>query len=169
MLTPLRIGVDEPAVTVDVADAFQDPDGDALTYAATSSAPGIAAVAVSGSTVTVTAVATGTATITVTATDTGGTNTAANQAFTVEVVLVAFTDDPIRPGVTPVKAIHFTELWSRIDGMRQAAGLQRFAWTDPVLTAGVTRMKLVHLLELRAALAEAYIAARRAVPNWVPR
>ena len=166
ILTSLRMGIDHPARTVDVAGAFQDPDGDALTYAAISSAPGIAAAAVSGDGVTVRPVATGTATITVTATDADGSNTAATQTFTVEVVRVAFTDDPIRSGVTPVKAVHFTELRSRIDGLRQAAGLQRFTWTDPVLTAGATRMRLVHLLELRAALAEAFTGTSRAVPNW---
>ncbi|MDE0002429.1 MAG: M60 family metallopeptidase [Rhodospirillaceae bacterium] len=165
-LTSLRIGVDKPAVTVDVMGAFRDPDGDALTYAATSSAPGVAAVAVSGDRVTVRPVATGTATITVTATDAGGSNTAATQTFTVEVVRVAWTDDPIRPGVTVVKAVHFTELRSRIDGLRQAAGLQRFAWTDPVLTAGATPIRLLHLLELRTALVEAFTGASRTVPDW---
>ncbi len=166
ILTTLWMEVDHPARTVDVAGAFQDPDGDALTYAAISSAPGIAAVAVSGDRVTVRPVATGTATVTVTATDVDGSNTAATQTFTVEVVRLVFTDDPIRPGITPVRAIHFTELRSRIDWLRQAAGLQRFAWTDPSLTAGATRMRLVHLLELRAALAEALTGTSRAVPNW---
>ena len=165
-LTSLRIEVDDPAPTVDVTGAFRDPDGDALTYAATSSASGIAAVAVSGGAVTLTPVATGTATITVTATDTSGSNTAATQAFTVEVVRLAWTDDPIRPGVTAVKAIHFTELRSRIEWLRQAAGLQRFTWTDPVLTVGATRIGLVHLLDLRAALAEAFTGTSRAVPDW---
>ena len=77
-----------------------------------------------------------------------------------------FTDDPIRPGVTPIKAVHFTELRIRIDASRAAAGLSPFLWTDPVLQAGVTPIRLVHLLELREALAAAYEAAGRAVPRW---
>ena len=68
----------------------------------------------------------------------------------------SFTDGPIRPGVTPVRALHFMELRTRIDALRRAGGLQVFPWTDPVLTAGVTRVRLTHLLELREALARAY-------------
>ena len=77
-----------------------------------------------------------------------------------------FTDDPLRPGVTPVRAIHFTELRARIDSLREAAGLGRFRWTDPALRAGATPVRLVHLLELREALGAAYTAAGRAGPRW---
>ena len=68
-LAPLTIGVDDAAVTLDVAAAFRDPDGDPLTYRAISSAPTVISTAASGSTVTVPPVAAGTATATVTATD----------------------------------------------------------------------------------------------------
>ena len=51
---------------------FSDPDGDALTYTAASSAPTVASESVSGSIVTITAVTAGTATITVTAQDPAG-------------------------------------------------------------------------------------------------
>ena len=34
------------------------------------------------------------------------------------------------------KAVHFTELRTRIDALRSAAGLLPFSWTDPVLRAG---------------------------------
>ena len=77
-----------------------------------------------------------------------------------------FTDDPIQLGVTPIKAVHFTELRMRIGALRAAAGLSPFSWTDPVLQAGVTPIRLVHLLELREALGAAYEAAGRAVPRW---
>ena len=107
----------------------------------------------------------GRATIRVTATDPGGLN--ATQSFAVAVSeSVRFTDDPIRPGVTPVRAVHFTELRTRIDALRREAGLGSFAWTDPVLKAGVTRVRLAHLLELREVLAAAYAAAGRSVPRW---
>ena len=79
---------------------------------------------------------------------------------------VPFTDDPVRPGVTPVRAVHFTELRTRIDGLRQASGLAPFGWTDPVLRAGATPVRLVHLLELRRALVAAYTASGRTPPRW---
>lgn len=44
-------------LTVDVSQAFSDPDGDALTYGASSSAPGVATVQARGSRVAVTGVA----------------------------------------------------------------------------------------------------------------
>ena len=153
------------AVAVELAGAFWDPDDDALTYGATSSVPSVAAVAVSGSTLTVAAASPGTASVTVTATDAGGSNGTAAQSFTVTVPR-PFTDHPIVPGETPVRAVHFTELRTRIDALRGAAGLPPFGWTDPVLTAGVTPVRLVHLLELRAALAEASTVAGGAAPGW---
>ena len=168
-LPPLVLGVDGPAVAVEAGAAFRDPDGDRLTYGAASSAPAVAAVAALGSTVTVTPTGEGTATVTVTATDAGGSNGTAMQTFMATVGSAAarrFTDDPIVPGVTPIRAVHFTELRSRIDVLRAGTGLGRFAWTDPVLRAGVTPVRLVHLAELRSALAEAYAAAGRAAPRW---
>ena len=168
-LPPLMMEVDGPAVAVEVGVAFRNPDGDRLTYGAASSAPAVAAAAVLGSTVTVTPMGEGTATVTVTATDADGSNGTATQTFTATVGPAGarrFTDDPIVPGVTPVRAVHFTELRSRIDTLRVGTGLGRFVWTDPVLRAGVTPVRGVHLLELREALSAAYAAAGRAAPRW---
>ena len=150
---------------MDVSQAFVDPDGDTLTYAVASSAPRVLTASATGARLTLTAVGVGTATIRVTATDPGGLS--ASQSFVATVtVTVPFTDDPIRPGVTPIKAIHFTELRMRIDVLRSATGLARFPWMDPILRAGATPVRLAHLLELRSALAEAYTAAGRAAPGW---
>ena len=66
-----------PPVVVDVAPAFDDPDDDELTYAATSSTEDVAAVAVEGSVVTVTPAAA----------DGEESNAPAAQAFTVTVVV----------------------------------------------------------------------------------
>ena len=165
VLGPLTIALNDPAASVDVRRAFRDPDGDVLTYAAVSSAPSVASVAVSSGVVAVTPTGAGTALVTVTATDAAGSNTAATQTFRVRVVR-PFTDHPIVPGVTPVRAVHFTELRTRIDGLRTEAGLPEFAWTDPALAAGVTAVRLVHLSELREALAAAYLAAGRSAPVW---
>ncbi len=164
-LAPLTVGVDEAPAAVDVSGAFRDPDGDELTYAAASSSPGVASVSVSGSTVTVTPVSAGASVVTVTATDRDGSNGSATQAFAVTVT-ASFTDDPLVPGVTPIKAVHFTELRARINALRASAGSARFAWTDPVLTPGVTPVRLRHLVELREALAAAYRAAGQAAPRW---
>ena len=109
------------------------------------------------------AAAPGRAVIEVTAADPAGLT--ASQSFAARVT-APFTDDPIRPGVTPVRAVHFTELRARIDALRGEAGLARFGWTDPVPRPGATRVRLAHLLELREALAEAYRAAGRPAPRW---
>ena len=164
-LPPLTMELDDGPAAVDLSGAFLDPDGDELTYAAATSAPAVAVVSVTGSVVTVTPIGTGMATVGVTATDVDGSNTPATQSFTVTVV-APFTDDPIVPGETPVRAVHFTELRSRIDGLRVRGGLPEYGWTDPVLTAGVTPVRLAHLLDLRSALAAAYSAAGRASPSW---
>ena len=150
---------------VDVSLAFEDPDGDTLTYEVWSSAPTVVTARAAGARLTLTAVSEGSAVIRVTASDPGGLSAA--QQFRVTVAAAdPFTDDPIRPGATPIRAVHFTELRTRIGGLRAAAGLAPFHWTDPVIRAGVTPVKLVHLLELREALAAAYTAAGRAAPRW---
>ena len=154
---------------VDVSRAFVDPDDDPLAYSVSSSAPRVVTATSVGARVTLTAIGNGTATIRVTATDPGGMN--ADGTFTVTVatqspVLQQFTDDPIQPGVTPVKAIHFMELRARINALRDAAALPQFRWTDPDLRAGVTPVRLVHLIELRDALSAAYVAAGQPAPQW---
>ncbi|MXW16306.1 MAG: hypothetical protein F4123_13760 [Gemmatimonadetes bacterium] len=77
---PPRAGLNLPAFDLSVgypaehnaAPHFSDPDGDPLTYSATTSNTGVATASVSGSIVTVTPVAPGTATLTVTASDPEG-------------------------------------------------------------------------------------------------
>ena len=153
---------------VDVAEAFHDPDGDALTYAAASSDPAVARARADGSRVTLTPVAPGAASVAVTATDAAGPDGSATQRFVVTVVrsVTAFTDHPLRPGVTPVRAVHLLELRARTDRVREGLGLPAFGWTDAVLTPGVTPVRQVHLTELRAALEQAYRASGRPPPRY---
>ncbi len=73
---------------------------------------------------------------------------------------ISFTDDPIEPGVTPVRAMHFTQLRAAIDQVRAAHGLAPFAGTAPAPTAGAA-IRAVQVTELRTALREAYAAAGR--------
>ena len=68
----------------------------------------MASVAVSGSTAAVTPVSAGTSAVTVTATDATGSNRVATQSFVVT-VLRPFSDHPIVPGETPVRAVHGAE------------------------------------------------------------
>ena len=77
----------------------------------------------------------------------------------------SFTDDPIVPGVTPIKAVHFTELQARIDAVRVLVGLPMYAWTE-ALAAGLTPIRRAHLIEMRAALNEAYSSARLPRPPY---
>ncbi|MCZ0933709.1 MAG: Ig-like domain-containing protein [Gemmatimonadetes bacterium] len=60
------------AVTLDVARYFSDPDGDALTYGATTAVPRVVSVSMSGSRLTMVGVADGAAAVVVTATDPSG-------------------------------------------------------------------------------------------------
>lgn len=152
-----------------VAAYFSDPDDDPLTYSAASSHEGVVVAGAVRDTVwiaqpAVGSVGPGSAMIEVRAIDPGGLS--AVQSFRVRVT-APFTDDPIQPGKTPIRAVHFTELRARIDALRRGVGLAPFGWTDPMLRAGVTPVRLVHLLELRSALIEAYGAAGRAIPLWV--
>ena len=82
----------DDAAGVEVGEAFQDPEGDTLTYTASSSATGVVTVSVSGSRLTITPLAAGTATITVTATDAGGSMAGGTQTLTVTVQPSSTTD-----------------------------------------------------------------------------
>ncbi len=89
--------------SVSVSQHFSEPDGQALTYSATSSNPAVATVLVVGSTVTVTAVAKGATNVTVTATDPGG--LAAAQTFQTTVPNRA----PERVGTIPDQTVKVGE------------------------------------------------------------
>ena len=71
-------------VTLDMTSYFSDPDGDALTYSAATSAPAVASPTVSGATLTIAGVSDGSATVTVTARDPGGLTATQNASVTVE-------------------------------------------------------------------------------------
>ncbi len=81
--TTLRM--DEGALSLDVVTGFLDPDGDALTYGASSANDAVATASLTGSTLTLTPVAAGSTTVTVTASDVGGSGGTASQSFAVTV------------------------------------------------------------------------------------
>ena len=69
-------------------------------------------------------------------------------------------------GSTVIKAVHITELRTRINTVRAAKGLAPFSWTDPTLTVGSTLAKATHVIEMRTALAQAYVAAGQSPPTY---
>jgi hypothetical protein len=75
-----------------------------------------------------------------------------------------FTDEPIIAGTTMIKAIHVTELRTRINQARVARGLGSYSFTDPTLTGVV--IKAVHITEMRAALGAVYTAAGVTPPTY---
>ena len=91
------LAVGGSAVTLDVSANFTDPDGDTLTYAATSSDSGVVRAVVSGTEVILIPVGAGMATVTVTATDPGGLSV--TQTF--EVTAGAANRDPVTVGSLP--------------------------------------------------------------------
>ena len=85
-----RLLVGDSAMT-EVGGAFEDPEGDTITYGVSSSDTPVARVTLSGSRVTIIAVAGGRTTITVTATD-DGSNQSRTQQFRVTVLPTATVD-----------------------------------------------------------------------------
>ena len=71
MLAPRRLPAGE-AETLDVSPYFRDPDGDTLTFAATTTNSDVAWVSVTGAALTINGASPGTVTLTVTARDPGG-------------------------------------------------------------------------------------------------
>jgi hypothetical protein len=68
---------------------------------------------------------------------------------------VMFTDDPIMPRQTVIKAVHLTELRTAVNAVRRLAGLSAADFTDSVLR-GVP-VKAVHIMELQRATTEALV------------
>ena len=96
--------------TVDLDSYFSDPDGNPLTYSATSSNTSRATVSVSEATLTITGVATGWTTITVNATDPD--NAGAQQSFSVSVVA---NRSPISVGTIPNQTVRVGETAGTVD------------------------------------------------------
>ncbi len=91
-----------------------------------------------------------------TATNPGGAAAGSDQTFTTA-ACAGFTDDPLITHFTLIKAVHLTEIRSRVDVLRVHFGLTPFGWTD--LNLGGIAVKAVHVAELRTALGAAYDAA----------
>ena len=95
------LSVGGAAVSVDVSSYFNDPDGDALSYAFSSSDTNKLNASIAGSTILFTGVDTGTVTITVTATDTS--DLFASQTFSV--VIGSQNRPPVAVGTIPDQSL----------------------------------------------------------------
>jgi RHS repeat-associated protein len=74
---------------------------------------------------------------------------------TSQVGVPAFTDDPLVPGVTEIRALHITELRDAVDQARVRAGQLAANW-EPIDQGWL--IKATHILELRTRLDEARMA-----------
>jgi hypothetical protein len=142
-----------------LAISASDPDGDALSYAALGLPAGTSISAATG--VITGTVQPGIYSVTVTADD-GEAQGAAS--FTLTVVQSSFTDHPLVAGVHVMRALHVTELRTRINALRASRGMAPASWTDPLVVSGVTMIRAVHVTELRSALRSVYVAAGRPAP-----
>ena len=105
------------SVSIDAAAYFSDPDGDALTYSATSAATGVATTLMAGSMVTIQGIAAGTTSVKVTATDPAGLQAAQGVTVIVEppnrppVAGAAIQGQTVRAGSSVVVDLskHFSE------------------------------------------------------------
>jgi hypothetical protein len=77
--------------------------------------------------------------------------------------LVTFTDDPILPSITKIKAAHIAELQIAINAVRTAAGLT--TTTFPEVNGTISAS---HLTSLRTALTQARGALGLATPLTDP-
>jgi len=77
-----------------------------------------------------------------------------------------FTDDPLVPALTAIRAIHINELRVAINAQRSRYSLSNYAWTDPSIVVGTSTAKAVHLIEMRAALDQAYAGAGMSAPSY---
>lgn len=79
--------------------------------------------------------------------------TASTRVLTPSPSAIRFTDEPLVPGVTPIRAVHLTELRVAVNTAREHASLPAVVFTDDP-SAGVV-VKARHISELRSALDEA--------------
>jgi hypothetical protein len=86
-------------------------------------------------------------------------------------VATPFTDDQLNPGTILIKAVHFTELRTRINVQLVRFGQPTHSFTNPIV-AGVSVIQALDLTELYTAANNALTAASQptiAVPAITPR
>ena len=122
-LPDLTVEVSGEVAAIPLTGLFNDPDGDALTYEATSSAPSVVTARVLGEELRLSPVGTGRAVIEVSATDIDGSNTRASLLFTVTVI----------PTITAIPPVVFSTADTGTDGLftPEPRGARAAARNDP--------------------------------------
>jgi len=93
--------------------------------------------------------------------------TIAGQPVTVTQISASlFTDDPLTSSVTPIRAVHISELRQRIDALRARQGLGPYPWRDQTLSAASTPIRAAHIIDLRAAVLQVYAARGSTAPTF---
>jgi uncharacterized repeat protein (TIGR03803 family) len=77
-----------------------------------------------------------------------------------------FTDNSLTAGSSVIRAVHISELRTRIDAQRTKFGLAAYPYTDPTLTQGTTIIKAAHITDLRTALTQVYDALGLVAPMF---
>jgi RHS repeat-associated protein len=86
-------------------------------------------------------------------------------AQTLPAACTNFSDDPVQPGITVVRAQHVDELRACVNALRAQVSLPAVNWTDAI-QAQQTWIRAVHIVELRAALAEVFVAQGKTSPAY---
>ena len=118
-LPGLTLRVEDGVRSVSVSSAFEDPDGDTLSYEAASSNEAVATAAASGSAVRLTPLGSGATEVTVTASDGGGLN--AEQTFAVTVA----NRSPVAVGTLPGLSLSSGGRWGDGGGVGGVRGSGR--------------------------------------------
>jgi hypothetical protein len=92
-------------------------------------------------------------------------NTTVTAVYTLSTTPFSFSDDPLSPGLTAVKAAHVIELRNAVATLRANNQLDPFTFTDPSLAAGAT-INAVHITELRTALDAVFTKRGRGVIGY---
>ena len=118
-LPPTRMHTEDPPLKLVLSEYFADPDGQQLTYGATSSDTAVASVAVTADTLVVAGGSQGEVTVSVTAADPGGLTATAKMTVMVHnrppVVARELPPTRIQPGAPPVRLV-LSEYFSDPDG-----------------------------------------------------
>src|SRR5581483_8975933 len=78
-----------------------------------------------------------------------------------------WTNDPVVPGTTPIRAIHVIELRNAVNASRSALSLPNYPFTDSSVTPGATQIRAVHFGEIRSAIQDLWFRKRLGpLPGW---
>jgi hypothetical protein len=77
-----------------------------------------------------------------------------------------FTDDVLVAGSNVIRAVHVTQLRTRIDALRNREGISSFGWIPTTISATSTVVARQQILDLRTALAAVYVAMEMTPPTY---